>query len=112
YKVEATYKAPAGFRNVNPGTEIRDWPFWAGELKSNAITIEVKPEPAGKEVHGVQARLRPEKEKWKAGESPRFAFELTNEGKRAWAGVPTDQGCLIEVDGTWYENESGRAAPR
>jgi RNA polymerase sigma factor (sigma-70 family) len=42
YKVEAKYSAPIGFKNLRPGTEIRDWPFWNGELKSNTVTIEVK----------------------------------------------------------------------
>jgi hypothetical protein len=42
YKVQATYKAPIGFKNLPPGVEIRDWPFWNGELTSNTITVEVK----------------------------------------------------------------------
>jgi hypothetical protein len=42
YKVEATYAATAGFKNINPTTEILDWPFWSGELLSNAATFEVK----------------------------------------------------------------------
>ena len=43
YKVEATYKVPPGFKNVDPRLEFDEWPFWGGELKSNAVTIEVKP---------------------------------------------------------------------
>src|SRR4029079_15470094 len=30
YTVTATYSAPAWFKNLRPGVEIRDWPFWTG----------------------------------------------------------------------------------
>jgi hypothetical protein len=99
-----------------PGThKVRVGYPVAGKVTPYSPTVEfdvAAGEPTGKEVHGVRARLRPEREKWKAGESPRFALELANEGKRAWAGMPTDQRCVIEVDGAWYENESGLATPR
>jgi hypothetical protein len=42
YKVQATYKAPLGFKNLRPDVELRDWPFWNGELTSNVVTVEVK----------------------------------------------------------------------
>jgi RNA polymerase sigma factor (sigma-70 family) len=42
YKVQATYKAPIGFKNLRPDVAIRDWPFWNGELTSNTMTVEVK----------------------------------------------------------------------
>jgi RNA polymerase sigma factor (sigma-70 family) len=42
YKVQVTYKAPVGFQNLRPGVEIRDWPFWNGEVTSNTVTVEVK----------------------------------------------------------------------
>jgi hypothetical protein len=79
---------------------------------SQPVEFDVAAEvPAGKDVQGVRARLRPERRTWKAGQSPRFTLELANGGNQTWAGAPTDQGCLIEVDGVWYENESGRATP-
>ena len=75
---------------------------------SQLVEFEVAPDGAGKEVQGVRAQLRPEKSKWKAGESPRLDIELMNAGPKTWAGPPTDRNCLLEVDGAWYENETGR----
>jgi hypothetical protein len=42
YTVKATYAAAAGFNYLRPGLALYDWPFWAGELTSNSVTIEVK----------------------------------------------------------------------
>ena len=43
YKVQATYKAPGGFKNLRPRLNFDEWPFWVGEIKSNVVTVEVKP---------------------------------------------------------------------
>lgn len=42
YQVTAAYMAPAWFKNVDPQVPLDDWPFWAGELTSNTVTVEVK----------------------------------------------------------------------
>jgi hypothetical protein len=70
YRVEATYKAPVGFQNLRPGTAVRDWPYWNGELKSNTVTIEVK--PAAKSPFDVVRRLE------KAGQVPLLYVVLTD----------------------------------
>jgi hypothetical protein len=77
---------------------------------SQTVEFEVKPEAAGVEVNGVRARLTAEKSTWKAGESPQLSVELANEGKRNWAAPITDRYCLLEFDGVWYENATGRGA--
>jgi RNA polymerase sigma factor (sigma-70 family) len=75
---------------------------------SNPVEIEIADYPNGKPVRGVTARLRLSQEKWPAGESPRFDFEIRNDGKGIWNHGAGDRNCLIEVDGVWYENENGR----
>ena len=75
---------------------------------SQTLEFVVDPLPAGKSVEGVRARLRTNKDVWNAGESPQFDFDLTNEGKSAWKLLESDRNCLLEVDGVWYENETGR----
>jgi RNA polymerase sigma factor (sigma-70 family) len=70
---------------------------------SQTVEFEVKPEAAGAEIKGVRARLSTEKTNWKAGESPILSLELTNEGKRRWAGPPSEWDLRLEFDGVWYE---------
>jgi RNA polymerase sigma factor (sigma-70 family) len=78
------------------------------KVVSQTLEIDVEPMPTGKAVEGVRARLRSNKDVWKLGESPQFDFELTNEGKSEWNLHEISRNCLLEVDGVWYECETGR----
>ena len=62
-----------------------------------------KVEPAwGEAVDGVQARLRPTKTAWDAGETPEFALDLRNKGENAQHQCRVPNFCEMEWDGQWY----------
>jgi RNA polymerase sigma factor (sigma-70 family) len=57
----------------------------------------------GKAVGGIQARLRPQKQRWQAGETPVFELDLRYEGEKPILYSPRlPIFCEVEVDGTWY----------
>ena len=68
-----------------------------------------KPEPKkaddewGEAVDGVQARLRPTKTHWGAGEAADFVLDVRNKGETAHGGCRVPNFCEIEWDGKWYQ---------
>src|SRR5262245_18220888 len=93
---------------VRPGNWDR-WPFWAGDLSSNAVTVEVKPAvgnvtppPWGEAVAGLEARLHSARNQWPAGRWPVLELELRNRGTGTWLYAAHPAFTQIEVDGAWY----------
>lgn len=61
----------------------------------------------GKQVDGVQTRLRPDKEKWQEGTTIAFKAVLRNRGQREFIVTGAQQTCELEFDGKWYNWSSG-----
>jgi RNA polymerase sigma factor (sigma-70 family) len=72
---------------------------------NNVDKEEVKKEESawGEAVDGVQARLRTSKIAWNDGQTPEFALDLRNRGRRTPSGCRSVQFCELELDGKWYE---------
>ena len=62
---------------------------------------KVEPE-WGEAVGGVQARLRPTKTAWDAGETPEFILDMRNQGEKTPHQCRVPNFCEIEWDGQWY----------
>ncbi len=62
---------------------------------------KVEPE-WGEAVDGVQARLRPTKTAWDAGETPEFILDMRNRGEQTPHQCRVPNFCEIEWDGQWY----------
>jgi len=63
-------------------------------------------EPAwGPPAEGLQCRLKPEKRKWLASETPAFNLDVRNHGSRIFAFFPDHQQqlCRIRFDEKWYQ---------
>ena len=85
-------------------------PVAAVSLKGNNVDKEeVKKEESewGDAVDGVQARLRTSKTVWNDGQTPEFALDLRNRGRRTPSGCRGVQFCELELDGKWYEYRTG-----
>jgi hypothetical protein len=78
------------------------------QLKELGISAETKPEAAadwGWSVEGVQCRLRPDKLKWEAGETPMLKADIRNLGKPELSVVQHEGLCELWKDGRWYHWE-------
>jgi beta-lactamase regulating signal transducer with metallopeptidase domain len=56
----------------------------------------------GEPEMGVRAALRPEKTRWKAGETPRFLADVSNSGELSFAVARNPSQLEVVVDGQWY----------
>jgi RNA polymerase sigma factor (sigma-70 family) len=97
----ATYYAAA----ADPKPQPQSPPVAAVSSKVNNVDKEdvKKEEPEwGEAVDGVQARLRTSKTVWNDGQTPEFALDLRNRGRRTPSGCRSVQFCELELDGKWY----------
>ncbi len=56
----------------------------------------------GKPVQGIQARLRPDKQTWKQGETPTFKGDIRNNGTGVYSVAQAQELCEPVLDGTTY----------
>ncbi len=86
------------------------------QAKTPAVPAAVAPAPAedksevkkekpewGEAVDGVQARLRPTRTTWDAGETQEFILDMRNQGERAVGACRVPNFCEIEWDGQWHQ---------
>ena len=77
--------------------------FGVEYLRGLAQPDEADEQPWGEPVEGVQVRLRVDKLKWKASETPTFSLDIRNVGGESIEFVRVAQAhCQIELDGRWY----------
>ena len=72
----------------------------APEDKSEVNNVK---EEWGEAVDGVQARLRPAKAAWDAGETLEFALDMRNQGEKTPHQCRAPNFCEIEWDGQWHQ---------
>ena len=84
------------------------------QVVSNPVEIEILPAEEkpdvqvegerawGEAVEGVQMRVRPRRQRWYEGETPKFLVDMRNEGAVEWVLGLTQENWEIEVDGLWY----------
>jgi len=102
----AAYCAPA----ADPKPVPKAPPVVSVQPKERNVDKEdvKKEEPEwGEAVDGVQARLRTSKTAWNDGQTPEFALDLRNRGRRTPSGCRGVQFCELELDGKWYEYRTG-----
>ncbi len=56
----------------------------------------------GEAVEGVQMRVRPERQRWYEGETPRFRVDMRNKGTVEWELGLTHEHWEVELDGLWH----------
>ncbi len=88
--------APAGRGTVVSFTFRREAPAEGAD--------KGKVKPWGKAAGGVQARLRADKLRWPAGETPKLVLDMRNQGTADVGASRLDIFAELEVDGTWYRN--------
>jgi beta-lactamase regulating signal transducer with metallopeptidase domain/peroxiredoxin len=57
----------------------------------------------GEAVEGIQMRVRPQRQRWYEGETPRFRVDMRNHGTVEWKLGLTQSSWRVELDGIWYE---------
>jgi hypothetical protein len=60
-----------------------------------------------KPVEGVSARLRADKTKWTANETPTLKLDVRNQGQREFYTFQAQESGRLEVDGVWYDWTGG-----
>ncbi|HIJ52460.1 MAG TPA: hypothetical protein HPP66_04820 [Planctomycetes bacterium] len=56
----------------------------------------------GEAVEGVQMRVRPERQRWYEGETPKFRVDMRNKGTVEWKLGLTQSNWEVELDGLWH----------
>jgi hypothetical protein len=95
-----------GFTEDPKGVKIR-YKMVQGGAQPKVETGEA---PWGEAVHGMQVRLRPDKEAWQAGEVPTLKADVRNQAKRVLLVQNPDRLHRLEVDGVWFTYDMGLAS--
>ncbi|MBW8039910.1 MAG: M56 family metallopeptidase [Planctomycetes bacterium] len=56
----------------------------------------------GEAVEGIQMRVRPERQAWYEGETPKFLVDMRNKGTVEWELGLTQEHWEVELDGLWH----------
>jgi general secretion pathway protein G len=74
-------------------------------LRAKNALQQIEEQSWGQGEKGIQARVRPLRSAWQAGQTPKLSLEVRNRGETAWDtfGLRYFASYRMEWDGQWYE---------